>query len=89
LGVGVVVHGGEGAEKETGEVAEDGGATGRNGVRSQERVEAAQRIADTLGVLEIARALLEVERVVIGAIGLRVAMAGQNMPRESMTQESH
>ena len=36
----VVVDGGEGAEKETGEVAEDGGTARRDGVGGQESVEA-------------------------------------------------
>jgi hypothetical protein len=37
---GVVVDGGKGAEKETGEVAEDGGAAWRDEARSQQSVEA-------------------------------------------------
>ena len=37
-GKGVVVDGGEGAEKETGEVAEDGGAARRDDAGSQESV---------------------------------------------------
>jgi hypothetical protein len=67
----VVADGGEGAEKEAGEIAEDGGATGRDGVGSQENVEVPQGIVDSFSVLEVASAMEELETEVIGPVRLR------------------
>ena len=73
--VGIVVDGGEGADKKTGEIAQYGGAAWRDGVGSQEGIEGLYGVVDSLSVLEAARALQEVEGEVLGSIGLRRAVA--------------
>jgi hypothetical protein len=72
LWVRVVAHGGEGAEKEAGDVAEDSGATGRDDVGSQENVETPQGIVDSFSVLEVASAMEELEAEVTGPVRLRL-----------------
>jgi len=71
----VAVEGGEGAEKETGEVAEDGGTARRDGVGSQESAELPQGILDSFSVLEVASAMEEVQGEVIGPVRPRLHMA--------------
>jgi hypothetical protein len=69
------VDGGKGAEKEAGEVAEDGSSAGWDGVGSQENVEVPQGIVDSLSVLEVASAMEELQGEVIGPVRLRLHMA--------------
>jgi hypothetical protein len=73
-GNGVVVDGGESAEKEAGEIAEDGGSATRDGVGSEENVEVPQGIVDSFSVLEVARVLEELQGEVIGPVRLRLGM---------------
>jgi hypothetical protein len=75
LRVGIVVDGGEGADEETSEIAKYGGAAWRDGVRRQEGIEGLYGVVDSLSVLEVTRALQEVEREVLGSVGLRRAVA--------------
>jgi hypothetical protein len=49
----VVVDGGKCAEKETADVSEDGGATGRDASFGKEFVENAQGVVDALGALKV------------------------------------
>jgi hypothetical protein len=73
-GNGVVVGGGESAEKEAGEIAEDGGSARQDGVGSEENVEVPQRIVDSFSVLEVARVLEELQGEVIGPVRLRLGV---------------
>lgn len=82
MGVGVVVERWKGAQKKTSELPRTAARRGEMASASQERVQAAQRITNTFGVLEVARALEEVKSQVIGTIGLRRAMARAKTCRE-------
>jgi hypothetical protein len=75
LGIGVVVLGREGAEEKAGQVAEDCGATGRDEVGCQQSIEALQGVVDSLSVLEVTRAIQELEGEIIGAIRVRYQVA--------------
>ena len=74
-GKGVVVDDGEGAEKETGEVAEDGSSARRDGVGRQKSVELPEGIVDSFSVLEVASAMEEMQGEVIGPVRLGLHMA--------------
>jgi hypothetical protein len=73
----IIVDGGEGADHEAGQVAEDGSAARRNDASSQESVEAPDGIVDPVSVLEVTSVIQKLEGKVIGTVRLRfrVSMA--------------
>jgi hypothetical protein len=73
----IIVDGGEGAEHEAGQVAEDGSAARRNDASSQESVEAPDGIVVPVSVLEVTSVIQKLEGKVIGTVRLRfrVSMA--------------
>jgi len=74
-GVGIGVDGREGAEEETGDVGEDGGAAGGDLVAGKKAIEGGEGLVDALSVLKMTGALEEDVGEVVGAVALELGVA--------------